>query len=109
MLVEFSIIPVGGDTHTSGLLAEALKLVSESGLPYQLTPSGTCIEGAWEDVMAIVRRCHERVRRDVPHVVTTIKVEDDNGETGKLRRNVASVEEKAGVERQGGTAGATER
>ena len=35
MPVEFSIIPVGGDTHTSGLLAEALKLVSESGLLYR--------------------------------------------------------------------------
>ena len=100
MLVEFSIIPVGGDARTSGLLAEALKLVSESGLPYQLTPTGTCVEGGWEDVMAVVRRCHERVRRDVSHVVTTIKVEDDAGETGKLARNVTSVEEKAGVSRE---------
>lgn len=99
MLVEFSIVPVGGDTHTSGLLAEALKLVSASGLPYQLTPTGTCVEGGWEEVMAVIRRCHERVRRDVPHVVTAIKVEDDDGESGKLTRNVASVEEKAGVAR----------
>lgn len=103
MLVEFSIIPVGGDGHTSGLLAEALKLVAASGLAYQLTPSGTCVEGGWDEVMAVVRRCHERVRLDCPHVVTTVKLEDDAGETNNLRQNVASVEQKAGVPGQGRT------
>lgn len=96
MLVEFSIIPVGGDAHTSDELAEALKLVDASGLPYQFTPAGTCIEGEWEAVMTLIRQCHERVRRMSPHVVTTIKVEDDEGERDKLTRNVASVEDKVG-------------
>jgi uncharacterized protein (TIGR00106 family) len=96
MLVELSIIPVGTSEHTSNELGEALKLIDESGLRYELTPSATCIEGEWEEVMAVVRLCHERVRAHCPHVVTTIKIEDEAGATNKLTDNIASVEEKAG-------------
>ena len=96
MLVELAIIPLGGDVHLSDELAVVLEVVHSSGLPYQLTPSGTCIEGEWDEVMSIVHRCHERARERSPHVITTIKVEDDAGEGDKLRRNVASVEEKVG-------------
>ncbi len=96
MLFDFSIIPIGGDAHTSEELAEALKIVHESGLRYQLTPSGTCIEGEWDEVMKVIRQCHDAVRKSSAHVVTTIKVEDDAGEHDKLTRNIKSVEDKVG-------------
>ena len=96
MLLEFSIIPLGGDTHVSHEIAEALKIIDESGLPYQLTPSATCIEGNWEEVMPVVQRCHMRLRQTCPHVITSIQIEDEEGAKDKLARNVASVEEKVG-------------
>jgi uncharacterized protein (TIGR00106 family) len=76
MLVELSIVPLGCDVRWSDQLAEALKLVDASGLPYLLTPSGTCIEGEWDEVMALVRRCHDLVRRSSPHVPTSVRIED---------------------------------
>lgn len=96
MLVEFSIIPLGRDTHLSNEIAEVLKLVDASGLPYQLTPSGTCVEGEWNEVMGLVQRCHERARESSPHVITMVKIEDEQGARNKLQRNVESVEEKVG-------------
>jgi uncharacterized protein (TIGR00106 family) len=96
MLVELSIIPVGGDSHTSDELAEVLRIIDNSGLSYELTPSATCIEGEWDEVMSLVRRCHERVRGHCSHVVTSIKIEDEAGATNKLDANVASVEEEVG-------------
>lgn len=96
MLFELAIIPLGGDVHLSDELAVVLEVVHTSGLPYQLTPSGTCIEGEWDEAMSIIHRCHERARERSPHVITTIKIEDDAGEGDKLRRNVASIEEKVG-------------
>lgn len=96
MLIEFTVLPLGGDVHLSGEIAEALKIVDDSGLPYQLTPAGTCVEGDWDEVMSVVHRCHERMLQISPHVVTTVRIEDDKGATDKLRRNVVSVEEKAG-------------
>jgi len=104
MLAELSIIPLGGDTHMSDELAEVLKLVDDYGLPYQLTPSGTCIEGEWNEVMGLIHQCHSRVREKSPHVITMIKIEDEEGAHDKLSRNVISVEQKAGR-----TLGRTER
>jgi uncharacterized protein (TIGR00106 family) len=96
MLFELSVIPIGGDVHLSGVIAKVVTRIEAAGLPYQLTPSGTCVEGDWDDVMPVLRECHEIARRHSPHVVTLVKIEDDAGETNKLARNVQSVEEKAG-------------
>lgn len=96
MLVELSIVPLGGDTHLSDEIAEIIQVIDASGLPYQLTPCGTCIEGGWEDVMAVVRRCHERMRERSEHVITLIQIEDQEGASDKLRHNVNSVVEKLG-------------
>lgn len=74
MLVELSINPLGTGTHLSHDLGEILKLIDDSGIPYRLTPLGTCIEGEWEtmrvicaanrvnEVMAIIKGCHEKAR-----------------------------------------------
>lgn len=96
MLVELSIIPLGTGAHISDELAEVLTEVDASGLPYQLTPAGTCIEGEWDEVMRVVRACHERARGRSSHVITTIKIEDQAGETNQLASNIASVRAKAG-------------
>src|SRR5436190_22215684 len=94
MLVELSVIPLGGDTHLSERLAEVLKVVDASGLPYQLTPAGTCIEGSWDEVMAVVRHCHETARNTSAHVITTLKIDDEADGKDKLIWNVESLEKK---------------
>ena len=103
MLAELTIIPLGRGQHISSAIAPAISLI-ETGLPYQLTPSGTCIEGEWDRVMPLVRRCHDRIREGSPHVITMIKTEDEEGARDKLTRNVASVKEIAGEPRAGGRA-----
>ena len=100
MLIELSVVPLAAGAHVSDEIAEVLRIVDDSGLPYLLTPSGTCIEGEWDEVMPLVRRCHEQVRSRSRHVVTTIKIEDEDGARNKLRDNVASVEARLGRELQ---------
>ena len=95
MLIELSINPLGRGPHLSKDLAEVLKIIDDSGIRYCLTPSGTCIEGDWDEVMALVKRCHERVRALSSHVLTTIRVEDEEGATDKLNENIASLERAA--------------
>ena len=95
MLIELSIDPLGRGTHESKDLAEVLKIIDDSGIRYCLTPSGTCIEGDWDEVMALVKLCHERARALSSHVLTTIRVEDEEGATDKLNENIASLERAA--------------
>ena len=96
MLFEISLIPLGGDIHMSDELGDVLEVVDRSGLRYQLGPSSTCIEAEWDEAMPVIRDCHAAARRHSKHVITLIKVEDDEGQHDKLRTNVRSVEEKAG-------------
>jgi uncharacterized protein (TIGR00106 family) len=94
MLVELSIIPIGGDPHLSEEIAKVIELIDASSLPYQLTATATLIEGEWDEVMPLIRQCHDLMCDLSPHVVTNIKIEHDEGERNKLTRNVASVTEK---------------
>jgi uncharacterized protein (TIGR00106 family) len=94
MPAELSIVPLGRGEHLSEALAEILDVVDRSGIRYKFTPSGTCLEGNWQEVMDVVGRAHARAREGSRHVFTTIRIEDEEGETDKLTRNVTSVEEK---------------
>lgn len=96
MMVELSINPLGRGTHLSKDLGEILKIIDDSKLPYCLTPSGTCIEGGWEEIMALVKRCHQHARSTSSHVMTTLRIEDDEGATDKLNGNITAVERAAG-------------
>lgn len=96
MLVELSINLLGRGTHLSQDLAEVLKTIDDSGQRYCLTPLGTCIEGGWDEVMGLVKQCHERARTLSSHVMTTVRIEDEEGATDKLAENIASVERAAG-------------
>lgn len=43
MLVEFSIVPVGLGSSLGDQLADVLKIVDTSGLPYKINPMGTVV------------------------------------------------------------------
>jgi uncharacterized protein (TIGR00106 family) len=96
MLVDLTVLPLQGGRHISDEIAEVVKLIDASGLPYQLTPSGTCIEGEWETVMPLIQRCHHMVRSMSSHVVTVIKIDDELGRDHQLTRNVTVIEQKIG-------------
>ena len=96
MLAELSIIPLGRGIQLSPDLGQILKTIDESGLRYRITPSGTCIEGDWDEVMALVKKCHEQMRVVSTHVMTTVRIEDELGADNKLNDNIASVERAAG-------------
>src|ERR671931_423199 len=96
MLAELSIIPLGRGTHLSQDLGQILKTIDESGIRYRLTPSGTCIEGEWDEMMTLIKRCHEQARTISEHVMTTVRIEDELGDDDKLNNNIGSVEREAG-------------
>lgn len=94
MLVELEMIPMRSNSHLSDVIAEVASIIDGTELSYALTPSGTCIEGTWEDVMPVIRQCHERARELSPHVFTYIRIEDEEGATNKLKENIISVQEQ---------------
>jgi uncharacterized protein (TIGR00106 family) len=96
MLVELSVIPLARGRSVGADVAELLKIIDAAGLDYRLTAAGTILEGDWDEVMAVVKRCHETMRKRTDRVVTLVKIDDYGGRTGRLSQAVASVEQKAG-------------
>jgi uncharacterized protein (TIGR00106 family) len=98
MLAELNITMLGRGTSLSGDLGRILKIIDESGIRYKLTPSGTCLEGGWDEVMDLVKKCHREARSFCTYVLTTVRIEDESGAADKLNENIASVERAVGHE-----------
>jgi uncharacterized protein (TIGR00106 family) len=96
VLLEFSMTPLGKGEGVSPYVARSIDIVDRSGLKYRLTPMGTILEGEWDDVMRVVRECHERMREDCDRITTSIRIDYRAGASGRLEAKVTSVEEKLG-------------
>lgn len=96
MIVEFSVVPVGRGEELAGPVARILDLVDRSGLPYQLTAMGTLVEGDWDAVMDLVRRCHEAMRAETGRVYTHVAIDDRPGASGRIAGKVRDVEKILG-------------
>ncbi len=98
MLAEFTIFPIGKDVSLSKYVARSLKLIDESGLPYRINPMGTVVEGSWDEVMELIKKCHMAILEDTERVSSSIKIDDRKGTTNALSRKIISVEGKVGRE-----------
>jgi uncharacterized protein (TIGR00106 family) len=96
LLAEFSIWPMDKGESVGKYVARALDIVDRSGLPYKLGPLGTCIEGEWHEVMAVIKRCYEDLAMDSNRIACTVKMDWRRGQAGRLDSKVASVEETLG-------------
>jgi uncharacterized protein (TIGR00106 family) len=92
MLVAFSITPLGAGDSVGGSVAEAVRLVRESGLPNETNAMFTNVEGDWDEVMALLRRCVEKVAQSAPRVSVVMKIDYRPGTEGALEGKVASIE-----------------
>lgn len=95
-MAEFSVVPIGMGESVSQYVAECMKIVEDSGLSYKINPMGTVVEGEYDEVMTLVKRCHMRVIELCPRVITTVKIDDRRGAKGVIDRKILSVEEKLG-------------
>lgn len=95
-MAEVSIFPVGEGVSLSRWVGRCLKIIEESGLEYQLNPMGTVIEGDYDDVMEVIRKCHMAVLEDTERVSTHIRIDDRKGVEDAMLKKVRSVEDKVG-------------
>ena len=94
MLVEFSIVPVGKGAGISKEIAKILKIVDSSGLPYKVNPMGTVVEGDWDELMALIKKCHDAALRGGERVVTSIKIDDRKKHCNMIEEKVKSLEQR---------------
>jgi uncharacterized protein (TIGR00106 family) len=97
MLVAISISPSAGD-ETGGVsasVAEAVRVIRESGLPNHTDSMFTTIEGEWDEVMDVVKRAVYAVAETSPRVGLVLKADLRTGhDAGQLTAKVERLEER---------------
>jgi uncharacterized protein (TIGR00106 family) len=93
MIAAFSITPLGAGDSVSAPVADAVRIVRESGLPNETNAMFTNIEGEWDEVMDVIKRCVDRVAASAPRVSVVIKIDQRAGVTDGLHTKVTVVEE----------------
>jgi uncharacterized protein (TIGR00106 family) len=97
MLIAFSVSPLGGTGDSVGAaVAEAVRIVRQSGLPHETNAMFTLVEGDWDEVMDVVRRATEAVAAVAPRVSLVLKADIRTGVTGAIRSKVETVERYLG-------------
>ena len=98
MLAEFSVFPIGKGEGLSQYVSQIIKMIDESGLEYRLNPMGTVVEGEWDEVLDLIKRCHREMRRFSTRVITNISIDDREGAFGRITGKIESVEKTLGRE-----------
>ncbi len=96
MLAQFSVAPFDKGESLSKYVAEIIDLIDNSGLEYRLGPMSTTVEGDVDDVLELIKACHQRMRLFSRRVITHIAIDDREGATDRLTGKPLSIEEKLG-------------
>lgn len=93
VLVAFSVTPLSGGEGVGAAVAEAVRVVRESGLANSTDAMFTVVEGdTWTEVMAVVQRAVEAVAARASRVSTVIKVDWRADAVDAITGKVESVE-----------------
>ncbi|CAL9545600.1 hypothetical protein SUDANB120_04337 [Streptomyces sp. enrichment culture] len=92
MIVAFSVTPLGVGEEVGEYVAEAVRVVRESGLPNRTDAMFTSIEGEWDEVMDVVRRAVAAVEERAPRVSLVLKADIRPGVADGLESKMATVE-----------------
>ncbi len=98
MVVQFSVIPIGKEESLSDSVSHMVKIVDDSGLPYSLNAMGTVVEGTWDEVMGVIKKCKTEALKETARVFINISMDIRPGKPmDRMREKVCSVQKKSGL------------
>lgn len=96
VLMEFSMFPTDKGESKSQYVARSIEIIQNSGLSYKMGAMGTTVEGELDEVLALVKKCHDAMAPDCNRIYSSIKIDSRQGKSGRLAGKIESVKEKLG-------------
>ncbi|MET9568349.1 MTH1187 family thiamine-binding protein [Streptomyces virginiae] len=96
MIAAFSVTPLGVGEEVGEYVADAVRVVRESGLPNRTDAMFTTVEGDWDQVMDVIRRAVAAVEERAPRVSFVLKADIRPGVTDGITSKVETVERHLG-------------
>ena len=95
VMIDLCVVPIGVGVSVSDYVAECERIIRRAGLASTLHPYGTVIEGEWDEVMATVKKCHEKVHdMGAPRILSTVKIGTRTDRVQSMQDKIDSVTEK---------------
>ncbi|KAI9293950.1 hypothetical protein K502DRAFT_366278 [Neoconidiobolus thromboides FSU 785] len=107
VVADFTVIPIGVGTSLSRYVAEVEKIVKGSGIKHLMHSCGTINiksvaflviinkEGEWEDVMEVIKNCHDKLHElGVPRVHTNVSIGSRTDKLTTIEGKIQSVNNK---------------
>jgi len=76
MLLELSVQPKKKNHQGSETAAGVAKIIDSSGLYHQAKNKGAVLEGSWDQLMAVAKKCHDEVLKTHETFVTVMRAVD---------------------------------
>ncbi|MER5727040.1 MTH1187 family thiamine-binding protein [Streptomyces sp. NPDC002138] len=93
MIVAFSVTPLGVGEEVGEYVADAVRVVRESGLANRTDAMFTTVEGeSWDEVMDVVKRAVAAVEARAPRVSFILKADIRPGVTDGMTSKIETVE-----------------
>lgn len=96
VLLEFAMSPGGKGESVSEYVARIIDIIDKSGVPYQLTPMGTILEGEWDEVMGVVASCFKALQADCTRIGMNLKMDYRAAPGGRLKAKTEKIEQRLG-------------
>jgi uncharacterized protein (TIGR00106 family) len=94
VIINLVLFPTDKGQSVSPYVARVVKIIEQSGLPYDLHSMGTCVEGEWDEVMSVTGRCFKELERDCDRIYLAFTADYRKGASGRMKSKIASVQEK---------------
>jgi len=95
VMIDICIVPLGVGVSVSDYVAACQRVLDDAGLQHEMHAYGTNVEGEWDEVMAAVKRCHEKVHEmGAPRITTSMRLGTRTDREQTMQDKVDSVQEK---------------
>jgi uncharacterized protein (TIGR00106 family) len=94
MLVSFSLFPVDKGESVSKYVARTIDIIDKSGLPYRTSAMSTAVEGSWDRVFKVIKKCRDKMAKDSNRLYMVITIDDRKGATNRLTGKVNRIEQR---------------
>lgn len=95
MLVAFSVAPAVSQDDEGSVaraVAEAVRVVRNSGLPHEVGSMFTTVEGEWDEVFGVIKEATDAVVAVSPRVSLSVKADIRPGHTNQINEKVERIQ-----------------
>jgi uncharacterized protein (TIGR00106 family) len=95
LIADISIAPLGEGTSVSKYVARAVAIIRESGLKHEFHSMGTNVEGSYDQIVKLVKKCSDAVfAMGAERVIIRMYMDDRHDRTATIQGKKRSVESR---------------